>query len=318
MNFFIHPSGICESKDVGEDTRIWAFAHVLPSARIGRSCNICNNVFIENDVVIGDRVTIKCGVQLWDGIHVGNDVFIGPNATFTNDRFPRSGHHLSSYPKTKIEDGASIGANATILPGITIGQGAMVGAGSVVTRSVPSHAVVVGNPARIVNYTVASKTTRIKPSPSIETPGPYTDIAGSKGIAVGGCLLIDFPHFKDMRGSLAPIEFNNDLPFQPKRSFLVFSVPSKEVRGEHAHHKCHQLLITLSGSCNVVIDDGRDRAEVNLNTPTSGLYLPPMIWGTQYKFTHDAVLLVFASHSYDPRDYIRTYDTFLEIVGTTN
>ena len=98
----------------------------------------------------------------------------------------------------------------------------------------------------------------------------------------------------------------------------MFGVPSKEVRGEHAHHKCHQLLITLSGACNVVIDDGRARAEVNLNTPTRGLYLPPMVWGTQYKFTHDAVLLVFASHSYDPEDYIRTYDTFLDIVGALN
>ena len=109
MNFYIHPLGVCESQTIGDDTRIWAFSHVLPSARIGRECNVCNNVFIENDVIIGDRVTIKCGVQLWDGIRVGDDVFIGPNATFTNDKFPRSKQHLSSFLQTKIENGASIG-----------------------------------------------------------------------------------------------------------------------------------------------------------------------------------------------------------------
>ena len=318
MNFYIHPLGVCESQDVGEDTRIWAFTHVLPSARIGRDCNICNNVFIENDVVIGDRVTVKCGVQLWDGINVGDDVFIGPNATFTNDRLPRSKHHLSTYPQTKIEDGASIGANATLLPGITIGRGAMVGAGSVVTRSVPSHAVVVGNPARIVNYIDAPSPTASSLLPSSERQPQSNETSNSTNLSVGGCILIELPHFTDMRGSLTPIEFQNDLPFQPARTFLVYGVPSKEVRGEHAHHECCQFLLAIKGSCNVVVDDGRTRAEVTLDTPSRGLYLPPMIWGTQYKFTQEAVLLVLASHAYDSKDYIRTYDTFLEIVGTTN
>ncbi len=315
MNFYIHPLGVCESQHIGDNTRIWAFAHILPSARIGKSCNICNNVFIENDVIIGDRVTVKCGVQLWDGISIGDDVFIGPNATFTNDRFPRSQRHLPSYPQTKVEDGASIGANATILPGITIGQGAMIGAGAVVTRSVPSHAVVVGNPARIVDYTETSKPADCKIFGAVDKPSQSSN---STDLAVGGCLLLKLPHFKDMRGSLTPIEFDNDLPFVPNRSFFIFGVPSKEVRGEHAHHQCHQFLIALSGACNVVVDDSYARAEVKLNTPTNGLYLPPMVWGTQYKFTQDAVLLVFASHSYDSQDYIRSYDSFLEIAKTRN
>ena len=147
---FIHEKALCESSHIGERTRIWAFAHVLPGARIGSDCNICDGVFIENDVRVGDRVTVKCGVQLWDGVELDDDVFVGPNATFTNDRFPRSRQHQSAPLRTRVESGASIGANATILPGLTIGRHAMVGAGAVVTRDVPAGAVVVGNPARVI------------------------------------------------------------------------------------------------------------------------------------------------------------------------
>jgi acetyltransferase-like isoleucine patch superfamily enzyme len=150
MTHFVHPQGICESSDVGQGTRIWAFAHVLAGARIGADCNICDHVFIESDVVIGDRVTVKSGVQLYDGLRVEDDVFIGPNATFTNDPFPRSKVYEHEIPVTRIQRGASIGANATVLPGITVGERAMVGAGSVVTRDVPAGAIVAGNPARVV------------------------------------------------------------------------------------------------------------------------------------------------------------------------
>lgn len=152
MTFFIHPNGLCETKTVGKNTRIWAFTHILPGAKIGSDCNICDHVFIENDVTVGNRVTVKCGVQLWDGIVVEDDVFIGPNATFTNDIFPRSKVYPEKFLTTKVEKNASIGANATILPGITIGKNAMVGAGSVVVKSVPANAIVVGNPAKIIGY----------------------------------------------------------------------------------------------------------------------------------------------------------------------
>jgi acetyltransferase-like isoleucine patch superfamily enzyme len=148
--FFVHSHALCETTDVGQGTRIWAFAHVLPKAKIGKECNICDHVFIENDVTIGDRVTIKCGVQIWDGICLEDDVFVGPNATFTNDKHPRSKVYPSEWPKTLVKKGASIGANATILPGLTIGENAMVGAGAVVTRDVPAGSTVIGNPAKSI------------------------------------------------------------------------------------------------------------------------------------------------------------------------
>jgi acetyltransferase-like isoleucine patch superfamily enzyme len=141
-----------KASHIGPNTRIWQFVVILPDARIGADCNICSHVLIENDVIIGDRVTVKSGVQLWDGLRIEDDVFIGPNVTFTNDPFPRSKQYPTAFPITTVKAGASIGGGATILPGITIGKGAMVGAGAVVTKSVPHHAVVVGNPARVVRY----------------------------------------------------------------------------------------------------------------------------------------------------------------------
>jgi UDP-2-acetamido-3-amino-2,3-dideoxy-glucuronate N-acetyltransferase len=148
----IHHLADIQSPHIGPNTSIWQFTVVLPNAQIGADCNICSHCFVENDVIVGDRVTVKCGVQLWDGIRIEDDVFIGPNVTFTNDPFPRSKHYPESFPPTIVKTGASIGGGATLLPGITIGRYAMVGAGAVVTRSVPDGAVVVGNPARIVRY----------------------------------------------------------------------------------------------------------------------------------------------------------------------
>lgn len=144
----IHPSAQTEGASIGSGTRVWQFCVILPQAQIGCDCNICAHVLIENDVAIGDRVTIKSGVQLWDGTRIEDDVFIGPNATFTNDRTPRS-KKTGWHPLiTKVQRYASIGANSTILPGLTIGQGAMVSAGAVVTQNVPSYALMIGNPAR--------------------------------------------------------------------------------------------------------------------------------------------------------------------------
>jgi acetyltransferase-like isoleucine patch superfamily enzyme len=148
-DLFIHERALVESSAIGAGTRVWAFAHVMEGAVIGSDCNVCDHTYIEGDVVIGDRVTIKSGVYLWAGMRIEDDVFIGPQATFANDAFPRSRQPFEIAHST-IRRGASIGAGAVVLPGITIGERAMVGAGTVVTKDIPSLAVVVGNPARVV------------------------------------------------------------------------------------------------------------------------------------------------------------------------
>lgn len=302
---FIHSHALCESKNIGENTRVWAFAHVLPNAQIGRDCNICDHVFIENDVVIGDRVTVKCGVQLWDGIRLEDDVFIGPNVTFTNDIYPRSKQYPSTFLVTTVRNGASIGANATILPGLTIGARSMVGAGAVVTRSVPPNAVVVGNPAKIVGYTDTKDHQFKEPDRTEKT------VNALQATSVNGVTLHHLREVIDMRGSLSVAELGIDTPFEAKRYFLVYGVPSLEIRGEHAHRQCKQFLIAVTGSVHVVADDGEHREEFILDNPNLGLYLPPMTWGIQYRYSADAVLMVLASEHYDNVDYVRDYEQFL-------
>ena len=146
----IHKLADCKSDKIGENTNIWQFCVIFPEAKIGSNCNICANVLIENDVVVGNNVTVKSGVQLWDGLTLEDNVFIGPNVTFTNDLFPRSKVYPEKFARTLIKKGASIGANSTILAGHTIGENAMVGAGSVVTHDIPDNEVWVGNPARFM------------------------------------------------------------------------------------------------------------------------------------------------------------------------
>ena len=147
---FIHPTAEVHTRNIGPGTRIWQFVVILEGARIGANCNICSHCFIENDVIIGNNVTIKNGVFIWDGIRIEDDVFIGPGVTFINDKYPRSKRYPEKFLQTIIRKGASIGANATIMGGIVIGEGAMIGAGSVVTRDVPPGELWVGNPARFV------------------------------------------------------------------------------------------------------------------------------------------------------------------------
>ena len=149
---YLDPTSIIKTTQLGIGTRIWQFCVVLEGARIGKNCNINSHCFIENDVIIGDNVTIKCGVQLWDGIRIDDDVFIGPNTTFTNDLHPRSKQYPNQFLSTVIHKGASIGANSTILPGIEIGEYSMIGAGSVVTKSIPKNTIWLGNPATFSGY----------------------------------------------------------------------------------------------------------------------------------------------------------------------
>ena len=302
MNVFIHPSADVQSAEIGDRTKIWQFCVVLPGAAIGPDCNICSHVLIEGDVQIGSRVTVKSGVQLWNGLRVGDDVFIGPNATFTNDRFPRSKVHLEAYPKTIISSGASIGANATILPGLTIGRNAMVAAGAVVTRDVPAHSIVKGNPARIAEYVTDRRT------------APEKNRLSREMKMTAGVDVVRFTRASDLRGDLLAAELRKDIPFQVERLFFVMNVPSGKVRGEHAHKECHQLLVCLQGSLHVAADNGTDRGEWVLDSSEIGLHIRPMVWASQFMYSENAVLAVFASHSYDSSDYIRDYEQYLVAV----
>jgi acetyltransferase-like isoleucine patch superfamily enzyme len=150
-NLYIHPSSEVFSSSIGDGTNIWQYCIVLSGAVIGNDCNVNSHCFVENDVLIGDRVTLKCGVYVWDGLIIDDDVFIGPNVTFSNDKRPRSKCH-GVIEKTHICKGASIGAGAILLPGVVIGEYSLIGAGSVVTKSVPAYSLVMGNPAKFVSY----------------------------------------------------------------------------------------------------------------------------------------------------------------------
>ena len=308
-DWYLHPQALVESARVGRGTRVWAFVHVLPDAVIGEDCNICDGVFIENDVVIGDRVTVKCGVQVWDGVTLEDDVFVGPNATFTNDRFPRSRHYPEKFERTIVRQGASIGANATLLPGITVGAHAMVGAGAVVTKDVPANAVVVGNPARVTSFIEGRTPLRTAAPPSVTT-------ASLRDLEVHGARLIHVPVIGDRRGELTFAEVGAHLPFTPKRYFSIFDVPEGATRGGHAHRTLHQFIVCLRGSVTCALDDGTRRDEVVLDSPAVGLHIAPMVWGVQYRYSADATLLVLASDVYDEREYLRDYDQFLREIRT--
>ncbi len=288
----IHPLANVLSRDVGADTRIWQFVVILSGAKIGANCNICSNCFVENDVIIGNNVTVKNGVSLYDGVRLEDDVFVGPNAVFTNDPRPRSGIHLGQYQVTQVLKGASIGANATILPGITIGEGALVGAGSVVTRDVPPGSIVVGNPARVRGTAVDQAVPNLQP------------------LSVSGAALWPLKRAKDERGSLVFANFDDKLPFLPRRFFVLYNIADGAVRGNHAHRKCEQFIIPVQGLCDVTIDDGTDRETVKLTGPDMGLYLPAGIWTILDNFSQGASVLVLASHFYDEYDYIPAYEDF--------
>lgn len=309
----IHESADVKSDQIGEGTKIWQHVVVLSGAKIGTNANICAQCFIEDDVEIGDNVTVKSGVYLWNGVRIEDNVFIGPNVTFTNDKLPRSKVYPDKFLTTVVQKGATIGGGAVLLPGITIGQGAMVGAGAVVTKSVPPYAIVIGSPAKITGY-VNSGSTSTSTKTSTFSAANLSKTDKVIELDVRDVTLHRLKMVQDMRGNLSVGEIPDDVPFEPKRYFLVFDVPSEKTRGEHAHRECHQFLVCVKGSCSVVVDDGKSRAEVLLDSPDLGVYLPPMTWGIQYKYSSDAVLLVFASHPYDSEDYIRDYSKFIEEV----
>lgn len=253
--------------------------YISPEATVAQDCVIGAYVFIPSNALIASGVRIESNVAF-------------------------AGRDGAARPITINRD-VTIGAGATIVGSITIGAGARILPGAVVTRDLPENAIVSGNPAAIVGY--------------VDTLVPMVDVASNPQpnpprimpTGIGKVNVHHFPLITDIRGSLTVGEFDREIPFVPLRYFMVFDVPSSETRGEHAHRVCHQFLICVRGGCAVLVDDGSQRTEIALTGPTMGVHLPPMTWGTQYKYTRDAILLVFASHRYDSGDYIRRYDEFL-------
>lgn len=211
-----------------------------------------------------------------------------------------------------VRANARLDAAAVIGEGVTIGQGAWVRAGAVVLRSIPPNAIVEGNPAQVVGY-VNQAANDQRPDPRLINVQSLGELQRPARVPleVGNSALYLMRRVIDTRGSLTVGEVPTEVPFSPARYFAVFGVPSVELRGEHAHKQCQQFLICLHGSCRVLLDDGDKRCEVTLDRPDMGVYMPAMIWGTQYRYSPDAVLLVFASRPYEAEDYLRTYDDFL-------
>jgi len=305
---YIDDSAVVLTSSIGDGTRIWQYTVILSNAKIGSDCNICSHVFIENQVIIGNRVTIKAGVQLWDGINLEDDVFVGPNVSFSNDKFPRSKNRENLLLETIVRKGASISAGAIILPGLEIGENAMIGAGAVVTENVPANAIVKGNPARISGYVNSDDIS------SIDKNNIYANTKSSFKINVKDIKLIKLKIFSDIRGNLAVANINEEIPFPPKRYFMIYGVPSKETRGEYALKSTKQFIVCARGSCTIMVDDGINRQDVTLSSPEYGLFIPPMTWGTQYKYSDDALLCVFASEDYNNSEYIRKYSEFKRLI----
>lgn len=242
---------------------------------LGSGCTVREFASLEADVALADGVTVGPGARLLGAVRVGRDARIGPNAT--------------------------------VLGGATIGRGALIEAGSVVESDVPAHAIVRGSPARIVGYVDTP------PMPRVSEALEPTPLDAPAGTQVPGVVLHPLTRARDLRGTLAAIEFQ-DMPFVPQRAFVVYDVPNESVRGAHAHRACGQLLVCVSGEVSSVADDGSARQEFRLTSPDVGLYIPPLIWSMQYRYSRDAVLLVLAELPYDPDDYVRDYEEFLELI----
>ncbi len=237
-------------------------------------------------VRVGALAVVGAGAVLEDGCVLGAAACIGEGAV--------------------VGAAATVGEGAIVTAGVRVGAGARVEAGAVVTRQVPPRAVVQGPAATIVGY--ADVPAHLPASLAPLAPGVIDSV-------VAGVRLHVLREVRDMRGDLCAAEVGSDLPFVVRRSFLIYNVPNAELRGEHAHRRCAQFLMAVKGSVRVMVDDGRQREEFSLDRPNLGLYLPPMVWGTQYRYSDGAVLLVLASDPYDPADYIRDYGEFVALVG---
>lgn len=292
------------------------------SARVGEGCVLDGEVLVHAQVQLGSGVLVQgpCTLHASAQVHAGAKL-IGPHASAMSTSVTSA---TGASQRLNVGAGACIEAGALLVGALDIGAGARVQAGAVVTQSVPPHAIVSGSPARITGYTQshpAQSASSMHASALLGEQGPTVlplAVQATTGGVTRAVQLHRLKRVQDMRGDLSVGEFADDIPFEAQRYFLVYNVPSEHTRGAHAHKACHQFLICVSGSCSVVVDDGQRRAEVLLDAPHLGLYMPPMVWGIQYNYSPGAVLLVYASHRYDADDYIREYSAFIAEISAEN
>ena len=301
LSTFVDPSARSEAGSLGAGSRVLAYALVGPGAAIGENCTLHEHAVLLGAITLEDDVSVHTGAQLLGRVHVEQGASVGAGAVLGSDL-----DGGAATAEIVVRRFASVGPNVTVLPGVVIGRRAVVEPGSVVTQSVPANAIVTGNPATIVAYVDSGHEAAIR-----DVIVPAATAADTTPTRVRGVTLHRLTSAQDLRGSLMAAEFAG-LPFPPRRIFTVYDVPSESVRGAHAHRACSQFLICLAGGLSCLVDDGSAREEVRLASPDVGLHIPPMIWGTQWRYSRDAVLLVLASHPYDAADYIRDYEEFLE------
>lgn len=254
----------------------------------------------------GDGCVVGPMSFIAEGCTFEHDVLVGARATI----MPPPAMHGDRSAMLLVRSGVQIGAGAVICGASVIERGARIEAGAVVTRDIPPYAIVAGNPAYVVGYVSPPATSG--ESGAVE----QVRIPAEPGVAelIGGATIIRFPEVIDLRGSLTFGEAGDLLPFEVKRFFCVYNVPSRSVRGEHSHRTLHELLIAASGSVRVSLTNGHQRCEVVLEEPSVGLYLPPRLWSTQYSHSETSVIVVLCSHVYDPSSYVRTYDEYLALI----
>lgn len=284
-------------------SRLNTDVQVDPTAQIGPNCHL------RGPIVVGPGAVLVGGITLIGDIQIGRGARLEPGVCLAQ---PLPGPAGQSGA-VQVGQHVHIGAGAVLYGGVQIGHHAWIEPGTVVRRNIPPHAIVSGNPATISGYLDdAAQFLR-----GATTLVPRQDSPGVVGLQVEGVTLHHYARIRDLRGDLTVGEFERNVPFLPKRYFVVFDVPSTETRGEHAHKRCHQFLVCVGGTVSVVVDDGRRREEVLLDRPNMGLLIPAGVWGIQYKYSATGTLLVFASEYYDATDYIRNYDEFLHYRGVS-
>lgn len=295
-SFVSHPTSVVEpGSQLGEGSELRAYSVVGAGVVTGRQCIIAEHAVLNGPVRLGENVTIEAGTIIAGDCQVGNDVRIGPHAC------------IQAPPGQTIEirDGAVIGAQATIGAAVVIDAHTVVCPGAVITKNVPATAVVSGHPAKIVGYVAAASAAPVAI--------PEGDTAAVIETRVRGVRLHNLPLVEDLRGNLSFGEALRHVPFEVKRYFLTFDVDTEEVRGEHAHRRLEQFLVCVHGRLHIMADDGTTRQEFVLDRPNLAVYLPPLVWGVQYRFSAGAVLMVLCSDYYEPGDYIREYSDFLAL-----